>query len=193
MEAKQKIRKNFLKIRKEINSDVVENNSRIICEKLICMDIWNNVSSIFVYSSINNEVNLDILVKWARCRGIIIAFPKVTGNDMNFYQINNENDLKKGYFDILEPLGNTNIIEPDVNSLIFVPGIAFDKRGYRVGYGKGFYDRFFERYYVGGKIGVAFESQMTEEIINDKYDIAMDIIVNEKGEVVLNDKFRGVM
>ena len=70
METKQKIRKDFLRIRKQMQKEDVICKSQQICHAIINMNIWDNISSIFVYSPINNEVDLQVLVEWARSKNI---------------------------------------------------------------------------------------------------------------------------
>ena len=187
METKQKIRKDFLRIRKQMQKEDVICKSQQICHAIINMNIWDNISSIFVYSPINNEVDLQVLVEWARSKNIIVCFPKVTEDDMFFYRIDKDSMLEEGYFKIKEPAGNEEIFEADSKTIIFVPGNAFDIKGYRVGYGKGFYDKYLNKYSSAKAIGVAYEWQIIKEIEYDSFDVSMDIIVSEKGEVKMYD------
>lgn len=193
MEAKQIIRKKNLAIRRNMDKMLVEKNSRLICERLIRLNIINNASAVFVYAPINNEVDLGYLINWARNKGIQIGFPKVEGTDMLFYRIDNEAILKRGYFNIMEPTGEEKLLELDDDVVVIVPGVAFDKEGYRVGYGKGFYDRYLSTNIKATKIGVGYNFQIVDAIDRDEFDIAMDIVVDEKGEVLINDRFTTVM
>jgi 5-formyltetrahydrofolate cyclo-ligase len=86
--------------------------------------------------------------------------------------------LKKGYFGIDEPV--TTELADDKEALIIVPGVAFDERGFRVGYGKGYYDRFLNKHSDYTKIALAYEMQILTEIPNDEYDVAMNRIITEE-------------
>lgn len=187
METKQKIRKDYLKLRKNMSTADVSLKSQQICNNIVNMNIWDGISSIYVYSPINNEVDLQRLVEWARSKNIIVGFPKVSEDDMFFYRIDNDSMLKEGFFNIKEPTGEEKELEPDDKTIIFVPGTAFDIAGFRVGYGKGFYDRFLNRYPKTITVGVCYEWQLADIIEHDSFDISMDFIVNEKGEVKIND------
>ncbi|RLF39548.1 MAG: 5-formyltetrahydrofolate cyclo-ligase, partial [Thermoplasmata archaeon] len=92
-------------------------------------------------------------------------------------EIENLDDLERGAFGILEPQ-NKKIYTGDID-IIIVPGIAFDFRGYRIGYGKGFYDRFL-RGADALKIGIAYDFQIVKQIPEDDGDVPVDIIVSEK-------------
>ncbi len=93
------------------------------------------------------------------------------------------NELKKGRFGILESTEDPHLTIEEAKTVIdlwLIPGVVFDKRGYRIGLGKGCYDRFLSNA-KGLKIGVAYEWQVMEKIPSDLWDVPMDYIVTEKG------------
>ncbi len=133
-----------------------------------------NSSVVASYIPSNNEINPNVYLKK-------LCFPKVYKNCM--YMCYPQYGFIKGYGGIKEPFGRyVKVFKKAINAVI-VPGIAFDKRGYRIGYGRGFYDRFLEKF-RGVKIGVAFDCCMVEKIENDSHDIAMDFVVSEKKTMV---------
>ena len=87
-----------------------------------------------------------------------VCVPKVNQDTMDFYEIDSLDDLKEGYFHVLEPTTTALILPEDIDCML-VPMLAFDKQKYRVGYGKGFYDKYFARGYHGYKLGLAFSFQ----------------------------------
>ena len=101
-------------------------------------------------------------------------------NIMHFYPIKSFKDLEPGSFSIDEPKeGIPPQEEFSENSCCIVPALSFDKHGYRVGFGKGFYDRFLEDF-IGKKIGVCYDACIVNRIEYDEHDIKADIIVTEK-------------
>jgi len=117
--------------------------------------------------------------------------PKVMGDDMAFYRIQSESELLEGYRGIREPAANPEtLFEVNQGEKIFVllPGAVFDKEGGRIGYGKGFYDRFLHNLEKEididdlCKMAVAFECQIVEEgrIEKQIHDISPDYLVTEK-------------
>ena len=107
------------------------------------------------------------------------AFAKIEGDDLAFYQMESE-DFVKGPFDVLEPnpdkAKKLNISEAKV---ALVPGVAFDRRGVRLGRGKGFYDKALEKF-EGLKVGVCFSNALVDEDVpKEEHDIIMDIVVTE--------------
>ena len=104
-----------------------------------------------------------------------VAVPKCIGDNLEFYYINSINDLKEGSFNIPEP--TTNIKASDFqNSICITPGVVFDQKGFRIGYGKGFYDSFF-KVYTGYKIGLCVRDCVVSELSIHPHDIAVDIVI----------------
>jgi 5-formyltetrahydrofolate cyclo-ligase len=101
-----------------------------------------------------------------------------------------DKELELSYYDILAPKDEyIRIVSPKVVDLVLVPGVAFDKRGYRVGYGGGYYDRFFNKLEKGViKIGLCYEMQILPEVPTDIYDIPIDYIITEKGLINCTQK-----
>lgn len=109
------------------------------------------------------------------------AYPVVEGNELTFWVPKNEAAWRKGAFEIDEPdpLGSDQVSLDDCQTVL-VPGLAFDRFGWRVGYGKGFYDRALADY-SGMKIGIGFSVQMVEGTLpNEEGDVRMDWLVTEK-------------
>ncbi len=174
MNTKMAIRKKLIAIRKSLDYEAVLFRSSIICKKIINSEIYNKSNIIYCYSSINNEVILDELMKDAISKNKIIALPKVSNNKMIFYIVNDFSKLESGYFGILEPTEGD--IAPDAD-LVITPGVAFTKEGHRMGYGGGFYDRFFKQNLSVYKMGVAFECQILDSIPVEEHDIVLDKII----------------
>ncbi len=103
--------------------------------------------------------------------------PKIINGEMRFYFISSFDDLEKGYFGVLEPTTCDEVL--NFNECISItPGICFSKSGYRVGYGKGFYDRFYNVHNVC-KIGICYKECLTDLDFNDSYDIKVDEVITD--------------
>ena len=96
-----------------------------------------------------------------------------------FYRIDNEKDIKEGYMRIKEPLPSKDRLVDCNEGLIIVPGVAFDKKCNRTGYGKGFYDRYLTKHRGLIKIGLGFSFQVFDELETDSYDIPLDYVITE--------------
>ena len=103
---------------------------------------------------------------------------KIENNIINFYYINSLNDLKVGLFGILEPTTQEKVNNYE-NTTCIVPGICFDKNNYRIGYGKGFYDKFLSNKNIY-TIGICYKETLINKIPIDKYDISLNEIISTK-------------
>lgn len=171
---KKDLRSKYKTIRQNIKS-------RYIKDLYIYFKIINNKkvkesNTIFIYVSKEDEVDTFRIIKHFLKRKKVCV-PKVIGNEIIFFYIESFKDLEKGNFDVLEPTTN-NKINNFSSSCIIVPGICFDKRGYRIGYGKGFYDRFLSKHNIYS-IGLTYKECIVDNINNDKHDINVNIIISD--------------
>ena len=134
------------------------------------------------YYPLNDEVDISMIMNDVLQSGKKLFLPKCDTEKKNISicKINNlTTDLTLGYADIMEPSKHIDS-DPVKMDLILVPGRCFSVKGYRVGRGEGYYDRFLQNNFSSLKVGIAFEFQLVEDIIVDQHDIAMDYIVTEK-------------
>lgn len=112
--------------------------------------------------------------------GIDFVFPKVQGHHLEFYKPKSLQDLETSSFGIQEPIvSKSEFIRFNDIQVVLVPGVAFDRQFYRLGRGKGFYDRMLSQY-KGLKIGVSYLEQISNEALPvENHDVRMDIIVTE--------------
>ena len=172
---KEILRKHYLNIRKNINELDRKKADNNIFEKLINLSEYKKSDLILIYVSLKNEVDTFKIIEYSLDKGKTVAVPKCEENDLGFYEINSMQDLKKGSYNILEPITNERIIDFN-NSICIIPGVAFDKHNNRIGYGKGFYDRFLENY-KGVKIGLTYKECICNKIDSDSNDIKMDKVI----------------
>ncbi len=169
--------KNELRIKfKQLRKDILNKNyqNEIIYQKIINNEYINNCDTVLLYSSLIDEVDTFKMIKYfLKCKKV--ALPRVCGNNMDFYYIKSINELKKGSFNILEPTSNDKV-KLD-NCVCIVPGICFDKDGYRIGYGKGYYDKYLTNKNIY-KIGICFKECLLNNIPHDLYDVKVDLIVS---------------
>lgn len=152
-----------------------------IAEFLLNSEIFGNAELVLCYASLKDEVETDYIIEQTLKIGKIVAVPKCTDNNgnMEFYRINSIDDTKIGLFGVREP--DTNIcklVESFDKSILIVPGLAFDKKGYRLGYGKGYYDRFLEKY-TSNSIGLCYNALVVDKIPNDDYDRKVNFLITE--------------
>ena len=105
---------------------------------------------------------------------------------MKLVKIKNWAGLSVGHFNVLEPIQNDFYVEEI--DLVITPSIVFGKNGYRLGYGKGYYDKYFNENKYKTSIGLSFEKLLQEEIPKEKHDKNVDLIITEERIIVINEK-----
>lgn len=178
MDSKKDIRKHVLDKRNCITDKEWEDKSRLICEKVVTHPFFLQTDAIYCYVDYRREVGTRKIIEHAWMSGKKVAVPKVLGDEMEFYYIQSLVDLEEGYKGIPEPK-QTNLAH-DENMLVIMPGAAFDKTGNRIGYGKGYYDKYLQIHPNCKTIALAFELQMLEAITADTHDICPNIIITEE-------------
>ena len=169
---KNELRKKYLKIRSNIS------NRKIKDEEIFNLVINNknikNAQLILIYVSFNNEIDTINLINYF-LKSKKVAVPKIENNIMNFYYINSLDDLKEGYFNILEPITSKKVTSFD-NCVSLTPGICFTKNGDRLGYGKGYYDLFYQTNKVY-KIGLCYKECLIDNLITNEFDQKVDEVI----------------
>lgn len=129
------------------------------------------------------EVETRQLIDYALHRGMTVIVPKCVKEDVRLeqYAITSGDDLEKGFFGIEEPItGKCRQIKAPHEGICIVPGLAFDENGIRMGYGKGYYDRFLASF-RGIRIGLCYECCIYSGTLpHDEYDAQMDLVISEK-------------
>ncbi|MCM1451826.1 MAG: 5-formyltetrahydrofolate cyclo-ligase [Clostridium sp.] len=132
---------------------------------------------ILMYHSLPDEIStLDFLDRWGRTKKFFL--PRVNGVNLDILPFD-RSALRLGAFQIEEPAGD-DTVDIDEIEMIIVPGIAYDKRGNRVGRGKGYYDRLLAEA-KALKVGLAYDFQLVDEIEAEPHDVKVDIIITDKG------------
>lgn len=138
---------------------------------------------IMMYHSLPDELYThDFLRKWNGRKRFYL--PRVNGVNLEVLPYE-ESRLELGSFHIEEPTG-TDCIDPSEIELVIVPAVAYDKKGRRLGRGKGFYDRFL-KHTKATKVGVGYEFQLVEELPSEAHDIAMDIVITQSSTIVVKN------
>lgn len=168
---KDELRKIVLDKRKRIINK--KELSTIIVDKLINLDIYKKAKVIALYKSMINEVDTSYLINYSLDSKIVLL-PRIINDRMFFIMINKTTKYTKSSIGVLEPIGDIyNNID-----LIIVPGVAFDSKFNRIGFGKGYYDKYLVDKNIY-KIGLCFSDQIVDDVPNNNYDIKMDMIITE--------------
>ena len=176
---KKAIRNEILAIREALSKEEVQKKSQIICEQLMKMSCFEYAKWIYGYMPIRNEVNICPFLEYLMKKGKKIALPRVNGDSMEFYQITSFEDLEEGSFHIPEP--KKECPKAEAGGFILIPGVAFDREGGRIGYGKGYYDKYFSSHNQALiKIGIAYTIQLIEIVPTTPTDVKLDGLVYDE-------------
>ena len=182
---KAQLRKEFLKKRDSMSRDEILKKSQLIESRLFITDEYREAELILLYASYGSEVHTFGIMERALKDGKRVAFPKCVNVDgspsMEFYEVHSISELSDGYKGILEPDTQNHSLKKVTGSadLCIVPGVSFTRRGYRIGYGKGFYDRYIRSGGAKKYIGISFKSQLTHDFPTDETDMAVDALITE--------------
>ena len=169
--------RNLIKERRmNLSMEYIDTASDKIFEKLLENEDFKNAKVIMSYMDFKNEVKTDKINDYIKKAGKTLVLPKVITKE-KMIAIEDEDKYIISPFGNSEPDGEEYIGEID---LIITPGVAFDRDKNRVGFGRGYYDRFFVKHPNAKKIAIAFEKQIIDEgIETDKYDKKVDILITE--------------
>lgn len=180
---KKELRRELIKKRDRLSEAFITDASRKITENLLNLDLYKNSTNIFVFVSYKSEVDTHDFIKKAISDGKNIYIPVVDKKTktMQISRLDNFSQLSENYMGILEPReSELNISNPEILDLIITPGLAFDVSGYRIGYGGGFYDKFFDSLQRDiPKLGIGFEEQFVDKLPHEEYDIQIDFFLSE--------------
>ncbi|MBI5888199.1 MAG: 5-formyltetrahydrofolate cyclo-ligase [Deltaproteobacteria bacterium] len=180
---KERIRRELLEKRRSMAFEDVYRMSLKIQKRLLGTRLFRGAMRLSLYSSFQNEVLTDDIFQKAAEEGKEVYYPRVVdGKDRHlaFFKVAGLHGLSPGRYDILEPPEGAQSTGPEAFDLVVVPGVAFDARGSRLGYGKGYYDRALGTF-NGHIIGLAYDFQVIEsEIPVESHDVRVSGIITEK-------------
>lgn len=183
---KGEIRGSMRARRAKLTQEEVLEYSGVIWRKIYGMESFQGAGTILLYSSFANEVSTVALAQKALEIGKTVAYPvtNLVNNTMEFYRVKDLSELrpvKTGSFNFSEPEADWKAkVVPDGDTLMIVPGLAFDREGYRTGYGGGFYDKYIAKYPSLTTLGVCYDFQLVTRIPRDDYDQPVGSVVTEK-------------
>lgn len=179
MQVKNDLRKRFKELRRNVTDK--EQKDFKICNNFLNSMLYNNSNQILCYSSVNGEISTGIIIEKSLEDRKKVALPvceDLNGN-MSFYYIESLDDIKTGAFGIKEPnISKCTKVTNFNKAICIVPAFTFDNEGYRLGYGKGYYDRFLEKITLNS-VGLCYNDFLSSTLPIDKYDQKVDYIFTE--------------
>lgn len=183
LEEKNKLRRDLLEKRRTLPQSVQEEKSDLILKTLLSEEVFAEASSVALYFPINGEVDTRGIFRKCVELEKKVFFPKTRGSDLVFLRTRNMEELSPGTFLIPEPPEDAECARGDELDLVLVPGVAFDLSGNRIGYGKGFYDRFLKDIPRHIRFGLAYRFQVLESVPSHETDVKTGRIITEDGAI----------
>ncbi len=180
-EIKTDLRIGFKSKRNEMPEHIKLNMDSEIQSRFLTLRQYAKCDTVFTYVSKDLEVDTYAIIRAAWANGKKVAVPKcIEDSKMDFYYIESMDDLEDGSFGVKEPVESKCKKVADLSrGLCIVPGLSFDAEGYRLGYGKGYYDRFLSKF-GGETVGLCYSNCIKWKLPHGKYDRAVDVIVTDR-------------
>ncbi len=175
-------KKQYIK-RKKLFSNSTNKFNEDLFENFFKKINFKNIKVISSFISINTEIDTTDLNNYILKKNKILCLPVIIkkNNHLLFRKFTNNNEMIEGFMKIKEPSNTNEIVIPN---LLFVPCLAYDTNGFRLGYGGGYYDRTFSYLKQNKKkfisVGYAFDGQKVHQVPKDKFDIKLDYVITEK-------------
>lgn len=174
------LREYFREKRKILLENIKEKNAldAEIQARLIMSPEYRASKTVFIYMARSDEIATSAIIYAALANNKTVAVPRCDGDTMRFCRITDIHEPKEGRFGILEPPVGAQVIPPDEATLAVCPDLCCDMRGYRLGYGGGYYDRFL-RGFRGVKAALCYSDSLVKAIETDQRDIPVDVIFTD--------------
>lgn len=180
---KKEYRKKAYEIRNSLTDRQVREFSSSIETRLLQHPCYRDCRTLFTYVSMEKEVHTHGLIEKALRDGKRVCVPRVVpGQYMEAVPIKSlRDDLKPGFFNVLEPVADLPPITPEEIELVIVPGLVFDREGYRIGYGGGYYDKYLQLIPEDCMtVGLVFHQLVADRIPREPHDRKVKLVITEK-------------
>lgn len=177
------LRKSIIKKLKELPKSEKLQLENKLSEQLVASPIWKKTNSIGITISQGFEWNTRAIIERAWAEDKQVSVPKCEPKKklLEFYRFRSYDELEVVYYNLLEPKPDAGKrMEKEKIGLLIVPGLLFDKQGFRIGFGGGYYDRYLAEF-TNDTISITSSSQLVEQLPRDTYDIPVKHIITECG------------
>ncbi len=179
---KTELRQQILARRGHLTAEERARKSAAIGERLFALEEFKAAGCALFFVGFGSEVETLPMIRQALLQGKRVIAPKVreTKSELELRELRDpEVELHPGAMGILEPDETCPLVAREEIDLIIVPAVAWDEKGYRVGYGGGFYDRLLAKARDIPKVGIGFECQVVSEVPRKEHDLGVDVLVTE--------------
>ena len=185
--SKQEIRARALALRGALGDR--EARSREICRRFVALPEFDGAATVFLYVHVRDEVQTAELVDRLLASDKQLVVPYCEGKLLRLFRLESLDELVEGYYGLFEPRaalrGDARLVPPEALDLLGVPGVAFDRRGGRVGHGRAYFDRLLPSLRPGAvAAGLAYQCQVFPRVPMDAHDVYLDRVITEEAVYV---------
>lgn len=173
---KKQLRRMIRERKRAMTEAEIQSRSEALAQLLYASEAYRNAKTIYGYLTYNQEVRTVPMLEQALRDGKRVAVPKVFGDEMKFLYLQDLTQVAKGYAGIPEPIADEPVAE-DKTALVLMPGLAFDPKGHRIGYGGGFYDKFLAAEPDHPTLALCYEFQLLPKLETEEHDIPVDVVL----------------
>ena len=174
---KQALRLEFLKLRETLAPDQIHQLSLEVQQRVLTLADFQQAESVALYYPFRSEVETLEILAMAISQGKKVFFPKVSGQALHYIKVTQPFSFQPGPWGLSEPPENEEAPLSHLD-LIIIPGVAFDHQGYRIGFGKGYYDRSLKEFH-GCRVGLAYDFQIVPQVPTEPGDLYCHYVVSE--------------
>ena len=178
---KAELRKQILQEMKSLSQEQKQAMDHVLTERFLQHPFYQEAKTIATYLSFPHEFQTQELIEQALKDGKKVLIPKTYPKGRMEFVVYNPQQLVKTSFGLLEPQGDLEVVKPSQIDLIHVPGLAFTREGYRIGYGGGYYDRYLENF-AGQSLSTIYPFQVQEFNLED-HDIPVQEVLVDEGNL----------
>lgn len=182
---KDGLREQYIAKRREMDKAEKAERDMRICRAAANLASFRYARYVLLYAANSDEIDVTGIADAAWSAGKTVAYPRCDKetHTMKYHIVTSVAELSPESYGINEPPSDAPVYDPSVESgsaVCFVPGLLYDHEGYRLGYGKGFYDRYLSSF-SGCKIGVVYDDFIVKRVPRGRYDVSLDILLTERG------------
>ena len=178
--AKLALRNRMRAVRQALPESACDARSSAITKRLLALPEVDGAETILAFASIRNEVRTRASMAAAWAAGKRVVLPRVAGDELQLCLVDSETVLVEGAFSVPEPPETSAIVPPSQVDVALVPALAVDPRGYRIGYGGGYYDKLIPQLRRACTCAVAYDFQLIAEVPELPFDVAVDVVVTDR-------------
>lgn len=182
---KDDLRAKYIALREQMPAEEKLRRDAAICTTAGGLVSFRYAEYVLLYAAAKNEIDVTGIAERAWSQGKKVAFPRcdTETHTMKYHFVESMDELSVYSYGIREPAEDAPVFDQEKvsgSAVCFVPGLVYDRSGYRLGYGKGFYDRYLSAF-TGCKIGVVYSDYVLGSVPRGRYDVTVDILLTEKG------------